>query len=377
MGILVITWNYPPRRGGIEYLLRNLCAGLRQRHSVQVITAHARCEERFAEQIFRAPVPGLIPFSLYAFWVGVVLLLRSPVTQVIFGGSVMVAPLVVILARLSGRKAIVQAHGLDVIYASKLYQTLCVRWLRSCDRILANSGYTASLVAGKGVRTECISVIPPGVLTESFMKPTRMNAMQQTLGLRGKKNILFVGRLAKRKGVKEFIEKSFVRVVRELPDACFVIAGNNPSDALTHRADVASEIQAVVSNLGLQNHVRLAGSLSDDDVISLYHLSDVVVLPALACTDDVEGFGIVLLEAAAAGKPVVATRVGGIPDAVEDGKSGILVNAGDYEGFTQTLISLLLDAKKRALMGAYAKVRITEQFSWQRIVRQYEKTLEL
>jgi glycosyltransferase involved in cell wall biosynthesis len=83
------------------------------------------------------------------------------------------------------------------------------------------------------------------------------------------------------------------------------------------------------------------------------------------------------LEAAAAGKPVVATRVGGIPDAIEDGKSGILVNAGDYEGFTQTLISLLLDAQKRAVMGAYAKVRVTEQFSWQRIVRQYEKTLEL
>jgi glycosyltransferase involved in cell wall biosynthesis len=74
---------------------------------------------------------------------------------------------------------------------------------------------------------------------------------------------------------------------------------------------------------------------------------------------------------------VVATRVGGIPDAIEDGKSGILVNAGDYEGFTQTLISLLLDAQKRAVMGAYAKVRVTEQFSWQRIVRQYEKTLEL
>lgn len=74
---------------------------------------------------------------------------------------------------------------------------------------------------------------------------------------------------------------------------------------------------------------------------------------------------------------MVATRVGGIPDAVEDGKSGILVNAGDYENLTQTLISLLLDAKKRAVMGAYAKARVTEQFSWQRIVRQYEKTLEL
>jgi phosphatidyl-myo-inositol dimannoside synthase len=377
MKILVVTWNYPPRRGGMEYLLSHLCAGLRKRHSVQVITAHAHSEERFAEQIFRAPLPGLIPFSLYAFWVGAVLLLRSPVTQVIFGGSVMVAPLVVVLARLSGRKAVVQAHGLDVIYASWLYQALCVRWLRSCDRIFANSGYTASLVAGKGVRAECISVIPPGVLTESFVKPTLMGAIQQTLGLKGKKNILFVGRLAKRKGVKEFIEKSFVRIVREIPNACFVIVGNNPSDSLAHRGDVASEIQATVSNLGLQDHVRLAGSLGDDDVMSLYHLSDVVVLPALACTDDVEGFGIVLLEAAAAGRPVVATRVGGIPDAVEDGKSGILVDSGDYECLTQTLISLLLDPKARAVMGAYARMRVREQFSWDLIVRQYEKTLEL
>jgi phosphatidylinositol alpha-1,6-mannosyltransferase len=377
MEILVVTWNYPPRRGGMEYLLSHLCAGLRQRHSLQVITAYARGEKRFAGQIFRAPFPGLIPFSLYAFWVGVVLLLRSPVTQVIFGGSVMVAPLVVMLAKISGRRAIVQAHGLDVIYASKLYQALCVRWLRSCDRIFANSGYTASLVAGKGVRAECISVIPPGVLTESFVKPTRMDALEQALGLKGKKNILFVGRLAKRKGVKEFIEKSFVRIVRELPNACFVIAGNNPSDSLTHRADVATEIQAAVSNLGLQNHVRLAESLSDEDIVSLYHLSEIVVLPALACAEDVEGFGIVLLEAAAAGRPVVATRVGGIPDAVEDGKSGILVNAGDYEGLTQTLINLLLDAKTRAAMGAYAKVRVTEQFSWHRIVRRYEETMEL
>jgi phosphatidyl-myo-inositol dimannoside synthase len=377
MGILVVTWNYPPRRGGIEYLVSHLCAGWRQRHSVQVITAYTRSEEQFADQVFRAPLPGLIPFSLYALWRGVVLLLRSPVTQVIFGGSVMVAPLVLILARLSGRKAMVQAHGLDVIYASRFYQALCVRWLRSCDRIFANSTYTASLVAGKGVSEECISVIPPGVLTESFARPASIDAIQQTFGLKGKKNILFVGRLAKRKGVKEFIEKSFVRIVSEIPNACFVIVGSNPSDSLTHRGDVASEIHAVVSYLGLQNHVRLVGSLSDDDLVSLYHLSDVVVLPALACAGDVEGFGIVLLEAAAAAKPVVATRVGGIPDAVEDGKSGILVNSGDYECLTRTLIRLLSDTEARAAIGAYAKTRVTEQFSWLRIVRQYEKTLEL
>jgi phosphatidyl-myo-inositol dimannoside synthase len=377
MEILIITWNYPPRRGGIEYLVSNLCAGLRQKHSVQVITAHARSGYQFEEHVFRAPLPGLIPFSLYALWRGAILLLRSPGISVIFGGSVMVAPLALILARLFRRKAVVQAHGLDVIYASRVYQAVSVRWLRFCNRIVANSRYTASLVVQKGVQQKLISVIPPGVLTESFVKPTRIDAIQQTLELKGKKNILFVGRLAKRKGVKEFIEQSFVRIVREIPNACFVIVGNNPSDSLTHRADVATEIHAAVSNLGLQDHVRLAGSLGDDDIISLYHLSDVVVLPALACAADVEGFGIVLLEAAAAGKPVVATRVGGIPDAVEDGKSGILVDPEDYQRLTQTLISLLLDAKARAVMGAYAQSRVREPFSWDRIVRQYETTLEL
>ena len=75
----------------------------------------------------------------------------------------MVTPLVLILARLFGRKAVVQAHGLDVIHASGFYQTVCVRWLRFCDRIIANSIYTESLVAEKMTRPGVTSVIPPGV----------------------------------------------------------------------------------------------------------------------------------------------------------------------------------------------------------------------
>ena len=83
-----------------------------------------------------------------------------------------------------------------------------------------------------------------------------------------------------------------------------------------------------------------------------------------------------LLEAAAAGKPAVAMRVGGIPDAVEDGKSGILVAPGDYERLSQTLIDLLSNETARSTMGAYAQERIKKTFSWNRIVAQYEKALE-
>jgi phosphatidyl-myo-inositol dimannoside synthase len=376
MEILIITWNYPPRRGGIEYLVSNLCAGLRQKHSVQVITAHARSGYQFGEYVFRAPLPGLIPFSLYALWRGAILLLRSPGISVIFGGSVMVAPLVLILARLFRRKAVVQAHGLDVIYGSRIYQTLCVRWLQCCNSIVANSEYTASLVERKKVPRERVFVIPPGVRTDALAKPVNLEATKEKFGLKDKPTILFVGRLAKRKGVKEFIEKSLVRIVREIPSVCFVIVGDNPLQSLTQRDDVVGEIHTAVSQLGLHGHVRLLGSLDDEEVTKLYQLCDVVVLPALAFADDVEGFGIVLLEAAAAGRPAVATRVGGIPDAVEDGKSGILVNPGDYERLSQTLVELLSSPTIRSTVGDYARDRVREAFSWNRIVGKYEKVVQ-
>ena len=376
MGILIISWNFPPRRGGIEYVIRHLCDGLRQRHSVQVITGRALSPYRVEEGVFRAPRSGVIFFSLYALWRGATLLLSSPKTKIIFGGSVMVTPLVLILARLFGRKAVVQAHGLDVIYANRFYQNICVRWLKFCDRIVANSRYTAFLITQKRVRHEIISVIPPGVQTESFTAPADVDAIKKDFGLQGKHTILFVGRLAKRKGVKEFIENSFVKIVKKIPNVCFVVVGDNPSESLTDHDDMLGQIKPALSATGLFNHVQLRGALGDDEVIKLYQACDVIVLPALVSTDDTEGFGIVLLEAAAAGKPAVATRVGGIPDAVEDGKSGILVDPGDYEGLSQTLIDLLSNETARFTMGAYAQERSRQVFSWNRVIGEYEKAMK-
>ena len=146
-----------------------------------------------------------------------------------------------------------------------------------------------------------------------------------------------------------------------------MIVGDNPSESLTHREDTLSEIKRIISDMSLQNYIRLLGSLNDDEVIELYQACDVFVLPALAITDDVEGFGIVLLEAAAAGKVVVVTRVGGIPDAVEDGKSGILVEAGDHAALQREIIDLLRDDCRRLDMAAHARERVMKQFSWNRI----------
>jgi phosphatidylinositol alpha-1,6-mannosyltransferase len=373
MTILVVTWNFPPRRGGIEYLISNLCAGLREKHSVLVITAHGQVPQPGENDIFRAPWPGLIPFALYVIWRGATLLRSNPGTEVIFGGSVLVAPLVLILACLFGRRAVLQTHGLDVVYSNKLYQALCVHWLRFFDRVIANSAFTAFLLRKRGVSTDLVSVIPPGVYPERFqagsLAPERV---RKHFNIVDQRIVLFVGRLAKRKGVTEFIRYSLGRITKEFPDACLVVVGDNPTESLIHRNDTLREIELAISETGLANHVRLMGSLSDTDVAALYQACDVVILPALDDEKDVEGFGIVLIEAAAAGKAAVATRVGGIPDAIEDGKTGLLTEPGDYQRLSDAVVSLLKDGRTKQLMGEAAMRRAQEKFCWPKITAQYE-----
>lgn len=375
MGILVLTWNFPPRRGGMENLIGSLCHRLKKTHPLFVITSFAPSAGGQGDWIFRPRWPGFISFFLYAFCQGFLLLWRDPGIKVILGGSALVIPIVILLAKIFCRNGVVLVHGSDLVYPSFLYQNLCVRWIGHCDRLVANSNFTASLAEIKKARRHAIHVIPPGVDTESFALIKAKDA-EREMGLEGRKVLLSVGRLVRRKGIKEFLERSLPRIVAEIPDLCFVIAGENPTDSLIHHEDVLGEIKTIVRDMGLQNHVRLLGWVSDDDLARIYQVSDLMVLPALSLEEDVEGFGIVILEAAAAGVPCVATRVGGIPDAVEDGKSGILAGPGEYEFMSQTIVTLLRDDQTRLALGGYAQKRAREKFDWNSVVRKYEQLLE-
>jgi phosphatidylinositol alpha-1,6-mannosyltransferase len=374
MDILVITWNFPPRHGGMERLIGSLCDGLRKNHRLFVITSYAGRPSPGKSRILRPSLPGLLAFFFYALWKAALLLRRHRDIRVVFGGSVLVTPVVLLLARLFGRRAVVQTHGLDLVYPNRLYQLLCVRWLKFCDRVIANSAYTASLASQKSAAQGRIIVIPPGVHLEAFARPVNVTAVKKEFGL-SEKTILFVGRLARRKGIKEFIQNSLATIVRQVPEVCFVVVGDNPNESLTHRHDVLSDLQTVISEMTVQDHVKLLGALDDDKVIKLYQACDVVILPSLPTAEDVEGFGIVLLEAAAAAKPVVTTRTGGVSDAIEDGASGILVAPGDYELMSRSIIELLSNEKTSSGIGEYARRRVKEKFCWSLIIPCYEKAL--
>jgi phosphatidylinositol alpha-1,6-mannosyltransferase len=374
MGILIITWNFPPRRGGIERIMARLYAGLKTSHSVQLITTSGTSSDGEVG-VFRSPVRGLLPFFLYALWRGTRSLGRAKEMEIVFGGSVLATPVVLLLARLFRRKAVIQAHGLDVIYPSLFYQLIFARWTRFCDAIIANSKYTARLLIDRGVPQNRISVIPPGVDPEPFGLEEDQSAPGEAPP-QGKKTILFVGRLARRKGVREFVQHSLPEIVREIPEAELMIAGDNPRDSLAETDDLKGELLADVSRLKLQANVRFLGGVDDGTLRRLYNGSDVVVLPALSTAFDVEGFGMVLIEAAAAGKPVVATRTGGIPDAVEDGVTGFLVDPGDYSAMNAAIIRLLKDPVLAVHTGRRGRRRVEDHFTWAGIMRRYEAVFE-
>jgi phosphatidylinositol alpha-1,6-mannosyltransferase len=374
MSILLITWNFPPRRGGIENLMSRLCSEIRAKRSVFVITSYVRIRDVEPDYVYRPAFPGLILFFVYALFKGYALLRQRGDIQVVLGGSALVTPLIIVLARLFGIKAAVYVHGLDLAYPNFLYQFLCVSWIGRCDRIISNSRYTASLAESKGVRREAIDVIPPGIDSRAIEASLQG---KRELGLEGRKIILSVGRLVRRKGIPEFLTKCMPSICAEIPEACFLIVGENPVEAMIHRDDLEGEIKKLVVAMQLQDRVRLMGWLDGEALVKVYHAADLFILPALFLRRDVEGFGTVIVEAAAAGKPCIATRVGGIPDAVQDGQTGILTDAGDYASLSRAVVSLLRDDAMRQVMGANAQRRAREEFDWGRIAEKYEKVFGL
>ena len=152
--------------------------------------------------------------------------------------------------------------------------------------------------------------------------------------------MLFVGRIAPRKGLLGFMRNAFPEILRRCPDAMLVIAGDSPDESLAHRGDeLANVVQEVEAN-DWRDRVRFLGKVDDAALSQCYAAVDCLLFPLVPVAGDVEGFGMVAIEAAAHGTPTVAFAEGGVGDAVRDGVSGQLVPSGDYGAMVEALLSV-------------------------------------
>ncbi len=243
----------------------------------------------------------------------------------------------------------------------------------NADCLVVNTPYeSAELARHYDVETSKISVVTPGADTDLFNPGTNRNTelARRDLGLPlHAKVVAFVGRLQDFKGPQVLI-KAAGELVREQPELALrlvMCGGASGSDSSVEH------YRALAREEGLGRCVRFLGPRPPEELVSIYQAADVVAVPSYN-----ESFGLVAVEAQATGTPVVAARVGGLPLAVDDGKTGVLVDGHDPRDWARSLAMLLADDPTRIAMGK-AAVTHAAGFSWaaaaQRLEAVYRDTL--
>ena len=230
--------------------------------------------------------------------------------------------------------------------------------LFAIDRFVCVSRATEQVLRGKGVETARITVIPPALACPAaFLRESEKRKKGGARSCSGPV-LLSVGRLIPRKGVAWFIESVFPRLLEQRPEAQFIVVGDGPERARMER---------IIREKMLQNNIQLKGCISDEDRDAFYAQADIFVMPNVAVKNDMEGFGIVCIEAAARGVPVAAARLEGLTDAVIEGKTGSFFAPGDAEDCLRCIGHLLQDAPDPEDIAAEA----LERFRRDRLIRRY------
>ncbi len=209
-----------------------------------------------------------------------------------------------------------------------------------------------------------VRIVPNGVDPEKFKPQENPATLKRQFGLDDKPVVLFVGNLIPRKGLP-FLLEAAKKIVKEQSDVRFVVVGDGP---------LKNQLTSDLKNANLSGNFTLFSRLNEDELAAMYGCADVFVLPSVQ-----EGQGIVLLEAQAAGKPVVAFNIGGVNEAVVNGETGLLVGRGNSSELADALLRLLSDDDLREKMGAAGRQFVMQNYTWdicaQRMLSVYHEAL--
>ncbi len=372
--ILFITRNFPPLTGGMERLNYHAFEALSDAYDMMLLGPKG-CAD-YAQDM---PVTGISTDSSLQYVTRCCFeayrLSRQWKPDLIVAGSGVAALPARIAARGAGAATVTLVHGLDIIYPSRLYQFGFVPAICNSDRVIANSANTANLALSAGVPQNRIEILHPGVSLPKH--PLEAKPLQLDFDLKGKKILLAVGRLIRRKGLPEFIRYALPKIVQEEPNVLFLVVGAASESSPLKKAGIEADLQSAIVEAGMQEHVKLLGRVSDALLEQLFSITTLHLFPVLDLPGDVEGFGMVAVEAAAHAVPTIAFNAGGVSDAVKDKSTGYLVEAENYQAFAQAVLQGLNALGQE--LSPQCCIDYAEQFSWdkygQRLQAICEQTL--
>ncbi|RMF56558.1 MAG: glycosyltransferase family 1 protein [Calditrichaeota bacterium] len=271
------------------------------------------------------------------------------------------------LQKLYGIPYVMMGHGSEFLYRNPVLAKVIKMIFEGANLVLVNSHYTAQLVQ-KRITNRNLMIIPLGADDEIYdYKKYSFGDIKSRYNVSGRKIILTVGSLSERKGHR-FVIEAIKFLKADFPEILYLIVG---------RGSQENQLQQLIAVNNLEEHVRLIGFVPTEKLPEYYALCDVFILNStIDHKGDVEGFGIVLIEANLMGKPVIGTRDSGMEEAIEHGKNGLLIPMNNIEATVWALRELLANPVKAQEMGEYGYRRAKREMTWKKVAEKTNRALK-
>jgi phosphatidyl-myo-inositol dimannoside synthase len=377
---LLLAFNFPPLGGGIARWMGELALRYPPNSLVVSTGRHpgaAASDRRFPQPIDHAPIRAsrlrtLNGLALWGARAGALVRRTHPG----FAWCAELKPAGYPARWLRARYGLpygVIVHGTELLLLeAKLRRSRFKRWtaralLGDAAVVVANSRWTADLARSvltaldRPALAAGVRVVPLGAAPERFRPGIDPRPVREKYGLDGGPWLLTVSRLDWHKGIDTVIEA--------LPAVRAACPAAPPRYAVAGVGNVRPHFERLVAERGLGSAVRFLGFVPDDELPALYNAADLYVGASRQVALLAEGFGIAIVEASACGLAVVGGRSGGVPDAVRDGETGILVDPDDPTALARGITGLLADPERRRRMGAAGRRAVESYFNWDRVAR--------
>ena len=375
MNLLMITFDFSPTVGGIQTRASNYVKHLvKMKNNVVVVhllnprvlktyfgeisgTDKVYVEDFFGATVYRFPSKVKTLFRVFFKTIKLIKNSRIDAIHIMSGGNTPAGLLFLMYGKVKGLKTGVSFYGKDILSSRhNLLDILLMRFsMFIADKIGANSVATSRLMP-KTVQHK-ITILYPGVDPQVL---ARFKGKRRTTMGAKEKIVLFVGRLVWRKSAHEVLQ-AFKWVQKKVPKTKLIIVGDGPQ---------RNALFDLAQKLGIRDKVEFTGTLVGDELWEKYYKCDVFVMPSKSFRwrgrGDVEGFGMVFLEAGLFKKPSIGTWSGGIPEAVLHGETGVLIPEGDVVALKDAMMLLLTNEDLAKRLGENAYNRVLSKFTWEK-----------
>jgi phosphatidylinositol alpha-1,6-mannosyltransferase len=372
---LLLTLDFPPKLGGVATYYYNICKNLPPNSIVVVAPYQVGCEKFDSQQSFpiirRKELTALTKVSKnklvglansirwISFYSQLAKIIKQHDIEILQVGQILpLGTLALMHHKKTDLPYLVYSHGLDITspQAYPRKKTLLKNIIKKAEYLVANSYFTKDELIKLGAQDHQVTVIYPcaGVEVRDISQAEVSNIIKKN-ELQNKKILLSVGRLVERKGF-DMVIKSLKKIIPKVPDIAYVIVGDGPDK---------KRLEMITALEHMGEYVHFAGAVSDIDLSAYYSSCEALIMPSRRLKNgDVEGFGIVYLDANSYGKPAIGGRSGGAPEAISHGETGLLVDPTDIQSIADAVIRLLTDEPYANRLGLQGMNRVSTHFEW-------------